>query len=772
MLSPALILCLSAIANPLPAIDAACLPMAPAHLQASEFLSKAKELREKDAWAELATLAEKQIKTDAEQSLALSFLAIAHAGNKDFDEAYQALESLQKNGVDLDGIVEGLGSPMVEVVNAIHAHCWANFDPTFNRKCWQRLYDDFGTSKYAPIAASRLLMASLKDQDLTGIKLYSEFFDRRIQVAIDDKDAGTEADLGRRYVDGYLRALQSNARIEGLAQKVWSQAWQSASEKYSYAGPMGGLMSDGVAIEAAELLARRECEIDTDNAFNTIALATYLSGEKVHPGHPLFEMEAEPSVRFEDCTEEIGLAGLRIARAAAADFDQDGDPDLSLCGRLFENRKGKFVDVGNERGVTQTGLGSVFGDFDGDGYLDLLIAKGGNAVLYRNLGKRGKYQFEDATTSSGLNNIKLESSPEGAAWVDFDDDGDLDIYFALYENPMSVGHHDVLAVNQGDGTFIDQSESLGLHTAGPFCGRGVSPCDVDHDGHSDIFVSNYRLQPNLHWQWRNSGFVDYSAEIGTKGTLQPADGQYYGHTIGSCWGDVDNDGHIDLFSANLAHPRFIRQGFSNQSMLCMNQGDGNFVDQAVQRGIRFQETNSDPAFIDIDNDGDLDLSITNIYEGVPSALFQNDGNGNFQAITFRANAASFHAWGQTWLDFDGDGFLDVIYASSNGVRALRNSGNSNHHLRIALQSKGSDTSAFGAIVTVTTLEEEQPRQWVRQLHNARGTTSQDEPIVHFGLGDYSGRVEVIVRWPDSDRTQKKTPKPDRTYPIKQSQKAK
>jgi hypothetical protein len=771
MLSPALILCLSAVAAPLEATNALCSTAKLAHMQTSEFLSKAKELREKEAWAELAKLAEAQTKTDAEQNLAFSFLAIAHAGNKNFDDAYQALKNLQDKGVDLDSVVEGLGSPMVEVVNAIYAHCWANFDPTFNRQCWQRLYDDFGSSEYAPIAASRLLMADLKEKNESGIKKYSDFFEQRIQLAIEAKDAETEADLGRRYVDGYLRAMKSNARIAELAQAVWSQAWQTASEQYSYEGPMGGVTSQGVALETAELNARRECEIDTDNAFNTIALATYLSGEKIQPGHPLYAMEAEPSVSFEDCTEEIGLAGLRIARVAAADFDQDGDPDLSLCGQLFENRNGKFINVGKERGVTQTGLGSVFGDFDGDGYLDLLIAKGGNAALYRNLGKRGKYRFEDATTSSGLNNIKLESSPEGAAWVDFDDDGDLDIYFALYEDPMSVGHHDVLAVNQGDGTFIDRSKNFGLHTEGPYCGRGVSPCDVDHDGHSDIFVSNYRLQPNLHWQWLNSGFVDASAEIGIKGMLQPADGQYYGHTIGSCWGDVDNDGHIDLFSANLAHPRFIREGFSNQSMLCMNQGDGNFVDEAVQRGLRFQETNSDPALIDIDNDGDLDLSITNIYEGVPSALFQNDGSGNFQPITFRANAASFHAWGQTWLDFDGDGFLDVIYASSNGVRALRNLGNSNHHLRIALQSKGSDTSAFGAIVTVTTMEEEQPRQWVRQLHNVRGTTSQDEPIVHFGLGDYAGRVEVIVRWPDSDRTQKKTPKPDRVYLIKQSQKA-
>jgi hypothetical protein len=731
-----------------------------------DFVGKAADLRGSEKWAELVALAEKEVANETNQALALSYAAIGHAGLKQFDQAYAALTELEKSGVVLDDAVAGLGSPLVEVVNTIYSHCWANFDPAFNRKCWAPLYEQFGDSKYAPVAATRLLMAALKEGKSGEVKEYCAFFEGRIAKAIEDKDVETEADLGRRFVDGYLRAFQSNARVMELAQQTWNQAWSQACAQYEYSGPMGG-----VSLAAAELQARRECEIDTDNAFNTIALATFLSEEAVSDGHPLFEMEAEPSVRFEDVTAEVGLAGFKISRVAAADFDNDGDPDLCLCGQLFENQKGKFVDVGKERGVTQKGLGALFGDYNGDGYLDLLIAKGGHPTLYQNLGKKGKFKFEDVTVASGLDQIKLVASPEGSAWVDFDDDGDLDLYFALYEKPMSVGNPDVLVENLGNGKFVERTDS-GVQADGPWCGRGVSPADVDGDGDSEIFVSNYRLQPNFHWQWQEGKLVDASADAGIKGVIMPADGQYYGHTIGSCWGDVDNDGDLDLFSANLAHPRFIREGFSNQSALLINQGDGTFVDEGIQRGIRFQETHSDPAFIDIDNDGDLDLSLTCIYEGVPSALFQNDGNGNFQPITFRANAASFHGWGQAWLDYDGDGFLDVVYASSNGVRLLRNSGNDNHYLRVKLECKGKDSSAFGAIVTVTEMESETPRSWVRHLLNARGTTSQDEPLVHFGLGDYDGRVQVSVRWPDSDKTQKKTPKPDRVYTLKQTIKAK
>ena len=740
---------------------------APAPPQAGDdFLAHARALRDQESWHELVDFASAGIGKSEDDQLPLAFLAIGQASLKEFPQAVESLQKLAELGVNLDASLAGLGSPMVEVVNAIYGHCWANFDPGFNRECWAPLFVAFPQSSYAGVAASRLLMAALKLADTEEAKRCEDFFEAHLQTARLAKDVSEELGFTKNYVDAYLRAGVSDARVMDLATFVWTTSWSAAQAKFSFEGPI-----TGGDLSTEQLLARRECELDTDHAFNTIAQATALVGLPLEAGHPLFDMESAPLVTFTDITASVGLSGIKESRIAAADFDQDGDPDLSFSGRLFENRKGKFVEVGKERGITHRGSGAVFGDYNGDGNLDLLIAASPRPFLYRNLGKKGKYMFEDVSAACGFAAVQVDAGVEGIAWVDYDDDGDLDIYLGVYEAGGS-GHPDALLENLGDGTFMDASARTGVHDVGPFCGRGVSPADIDGDGDTEIFVSNYRLEQNLLWQWEDGKLLDVSESAGVKGVREPADGNYFGHTIGSCWGDLDNDGDLDLFSANLAHPRFVRQGFSNMSLLGIQQEDGTFSNQILQRGIRFQETHSDPALIDIDNDGDLDLSITCVYEGVPSALYQNDGRGNFSPITFRSGAAMFHGWGQAWLDIDGDGFLDVVFGSSNGVKVLHNSGNANHFLRLDLASKGKDSSAFGAIVKVETMAAEVPQTWVRQLLPARGTGSQDEPLVHFGLGDYAGRLKVSVRWPDYDFTESKNPLADRVFIIKQTRKAK
>ena len=737
---------------------ACCAILAPLQAGVDDFLSSAADLKAKESWNELFQLSEAALQGNPDLTSALAAKAIAEAGLSRFSDAAGSLADLEKAGHPADSPLAGMGAPMVEVVNLIYSKCWANFDPAFNRECWSGLFEQLPHSRYAPVAASRLLMAALKEEAAADVGQLEDFFRERMDAAEAGEDAAGLSDLQARYVDGYLKAGRCSEEVLALAEEAWASKWQAATETH-------GLGEAGVDPAKAQL----ECELDTDKDFNKLALATFLRGE-LREDSPLLAMEAEPSVRFEDITESSGLAGLKQTRVAAADFDRDGDVDLCFGGLLYENRKGRFEDVTAERGLGKRGPTALFGDFDGDGNLDLLVATNPKLTLYRNLGRKGKFLFEDVSASSGVQDAQLDAGAEGAAWVDFDDDGDLDLYCAVYENGGS-GHPDVLLENIGKGRFTPVGEKLGVTGVGPFCGRGVSPVDADGDGDSEIFVSNYRLNENLFWSLEEGALRDQSSALGIKGDRQPEDGKYFGHTIGSCWGDIDNDGDLDLFSANLAHPRFIRQGFSNLSFLGIRGEDGKYPDERAARGIRFQETHSDPAFIDIDNDGDLDLSITCVYEGVPSVLYQNDGNGHFQPITFRAGAAAFHAWGQSWFDFDGDGFLDVLYASANGVRLLRNTGNDHHYLRVSLQSKGKDKHAFGAIVTIEEMDSESPRRWVRQLVNARGTGSQDEPILHFGLGDYAGRVKVQVRWPDTDRTESKTPKPDRVYVIKQARKA-
>ncbi len=737
-------------------------PLAPA---APDFLSEALALREASKWAELSSLAGKELETDAAAPLPLAFLAIAQAGQRHFDDAVETLGRLADQGRDLDQPLDGLESPLGAVLNTIYGHCWANFDPAFNRTCWQALFDRFPESYFASVPASRLLMAALALGDAPAQQRLEEFFESHLEAAREAGDARLTGDLIRRYVDGYLHAGRSDAHILELATESWNDAWKSAAQSRGFEGPV-----TGGRLTREELLARRECELDTDDAFNTLARAQALSGLSLDDSSPLFRMEAEPGVHFEDVTASLGLAGVKETRVAAGDLDGDGNPDLCFQGRIFLNRKGRFQELDPKESGVLHAVSAVLGDPDGDGDLDILVAGRTAVHLYRNDSRKGKPLFKDVSDEAGLAAVKLTANPEGLAWVDADDDGDLDIYVAVYEEPMGTGNPDILLLNLGDGSFEDASADSGVAAAGPFCGRGVSPCDIDGDGDQEIFVSDYRLNANLLWSWNGKQLLDVAAALGVAGQREPSDGEYFGHTIGSVFGDVNGDGRLDLFSANLAHPRFVRQGFSNLSFLGIQGEGGHFQDEALERGIRFQETHSDPALVDIDNDGDLDLSLTCVYEGVPSALFQNDGSGHFTPITFRSGAVVFHGWGQAWLDWNGDGFLDVVYASAGGVHAFQNSGNDNHYIDIQLSSKGADALAFGARVEVET-QGEDPQRWVRTLNPIRGTSSEDQPLVHFGLGSYSGRVEVSVLWPDTNRVEVKRPTVDRVFEFRQARKA-
>ncbi len=737
---------------------------APAAAQEPGFLEQARTLAGREAWAELRDLAVVEFASAGEDNAracdALGQQARAEAGLLEMEACVATLQALAERGVDPAAPLDSLGGPPLALVtDTVWSKCWANYDPDFNRGCWQALFEAFPDSPWAGVGAGRLLMAALKTGDAGAARRLEAWFADALAAAREGGQEEQRLWLTGRLLAGHLEAGHADARILGLAVELWQEAWSSACTRHGYEGPPAGPLAD---LEAAR--RRRECELDTDDAWNRLARATVLAGGTLEAGHPALAIEAEPGARFEDATAAAGLEGLRAARVAARDFDGDGDPDLCFSGRLFENEEGVFREVTKERGLGKGGAGALFGDYDGDGEPDLLVTSSPSPTLYRNLGRKGRYAFEEVSAALGLDRVRFEATPEGAAWADYDGDGDLDLYFAVYENPLGKGHPDVLLENRGKDGFADVSEESGVAAAGPWCGRGVSPCDFDLDGRLEILVSNYRLQPNLLWVRGEDGRLrDRAPDLGFHGVEQQG---AYGHTIGSVWGDADGDGDLDLFCANLAHPRFVRQGFSNLSMLYLQGQDGNWSEEALTRGIRFQETQSDPAFVDYDHDGDLDLSLTCVYEGVPSALLQNDGNGGFQPVTLRSGAVAFHAWGQAWFDFDGDGFLDVLYASSSGVRLFRNLGNGNHWLRVRLETRGEDPDAFGAVVRVQTLEEDPPRTWTRQLVNARGTTSQDEAVLSFGLGAYAGRVEVRVTWPDTGRTTVRKAKPDRTLRIR------
>ncbi|HDH57222.1 MAG TPA: CRTAC1 family protein, partial [Bacteroidetes bacterium] len=219
---------------------------------------------------------------------------------------------------------------------------------------------------------------------------------------------------------------------------------------------------------------------------------------------------------------------------------------------------------------------------------------------------------------------------------------------------------------------------------------------------------------------------------------------WWGHTIGSEWGDFDNDGDLDLITANLAHPRYIE--FSNRTCLYENRldEDGIFREVRGEWGIKYEETHSDPAWGDVDADGDLDLYLTSVYPNRRSFLYLNDfENQRFIDVTYLAGVRITNGWGCAFSDFDNDGDLDLAVGSNDGVHLFRNRGTDRHWIEFEVRAAG------GACGTRLILKRGQETQ-LREISGGKGTTSQHSRIVYFGLGESDKPVNLEVRFPSGE----------------------
>lgn len=470
-------------------------------------------------------------------------------------------------------------------------------------------------------------------------------------------------------------------------------------------------------------------------------------------------------ITFTDVTDSVGLSERKESRVAWADYNNDGYDDLLLNGnRLFKNIQGnKFEDVTNQAGLENLkSNGAVWADFDNDGNLDFYATSGDSQGdrLWRN---NGKGIFIDVTEKAG--NISDDYPTEGAAWADYNNDGFVDLYLANYENWAKHTYlPDILYKNNGNETFTDVTKEAKI--APPFnedrAGRGVNWADYDNDGRLDIFVSNYRLQENF--LWHNNGDGTFSNIASLLGVAGIEVNGLFGHTIGSDWADYDNDGYLDLITANLAHPRYIE--FSNRTMLYKNSGPKNqweFTDVRLQSGIKYEETHSDPAWADIDNDGDLDLYITSIYEGRRSFLYENLGNGKFQDITWLAGVRVFNGWGCAFSDFDNDGDLDLVVGSGSGVKLFRNDGNKNNYLKLKVIGIKSNRAGIGTRIKVSQGNKSQ----IREIQGGKGTTSQNSLIAHFGFGKDNKPVQVEIKFPSGVISTLEPIRPNQLFTIQE-----
>ena len=442
-------------------------------------------------------------------------------------------------------------------------------------------------------------------------------------------------------------------------------------------------------------------------------------------------------VQFTDVTSKAGLKDVSGNRVAWGDFDSDGWEDflLSGAGRLYKNMNGRnFVDVTKDVFIQEVHFGgALWGDLDNDGDLDI-VTKDPENVWINIDHKFHLFQLDSDFVDNGI-------STEGMALGDINRDGNLDLYLANYESNGTY-FLDQYLTGLGDGSFKNVTHDANAAPDDMInrAGRGVNMGDFNNDGELDIFVSNYRLNRNYFFANQGNGMLKEKAEVlGIAG--DEVDG-WWGHTIGSEWGDFDSDGDLDLICANLAHPRYI--DFSNRTMLYENQGKPYFTFKDIRReaGIIYEETNSEPAWGDVNNDGYLDLYLTDVYEGRRSFLYLNNGDKTFRESTWLSGTRHFNGWGTAFCDYDKDGDLDLLVAGGN-IQLFRNDTvNENNWLEIEVQPVvGSD-----GIGTRLLLE---GRNWIqiREIQGGKGSTNQHSLIQHFGLGTQKSGIQIRVEFP-------------------------
>jgi hypothetical protein len=455
----------------------------------------------------------------------------------------------------------------------------------------------------------------------------------------------------------------------------------------------------------------------------------FLVNSKNWPGHPgppsypaLYRNNHDGT--FTDVTKAAGLAVEMYGMGAtAADYDNDGWPDLYVTGlggnRLFRNLgNGTFAEVTAKAGVANGGFSTsaMFFDYDRDGWLDLLVAnyvdwsiekdlfctldgktksyctpesyKGQSMALYRN---RGDGTFEDVTAKAGL--LQPSAKSLGLALLDVDGDGWPDVFVANDTQPNTLYR------NNGNGTFTDVGVAAGVafgETGVARAGMGVDAADYSGSGRPSLVIGNFSNEMmGLYHNEGNGLFIDEAptSTVGRASLLTL--------TFGAFFFDYDLDGRLDIFAAN-----------------------GHVAD-------------------------DINVVQPKVTYAQPPHLFRNLGERRFEEVAPKlgpALARPIVGRGAAYADIDRDGDLDVLISSNNGpAYLLRNDGgNRNNVLRVRTVGTKSNRDGIGAKVTLTLPGGAHP--W-RLVHTGSSYCSQSELTLTFGLGDLAKADNLEVVWP-------------------------
>ena len=515
----------------------------------------------------------------------------------------------------------------------------------------------------------------------------------------------------------------------------------------------------------------------------------------------------EVAIRFEDRQGSSGIGFVLdngttadkpvieavLGGVAVLDFDNDGRLDVyftngarvpglvkdepRFSNRLYRNLgEGGFRDVTERAGLGGAGysMGAAAADFDNDGWTDLYVTGVNRNVLYRN---EGAGRFRDVTEAAGVAGIDASGKKlwsVGAAWLDHDNDGDLDLFVANYLDwspannrvcgaegrrlSCSPTHYgglpNLLYRNEGGGRFRDVSTATGVAA---HVGRGMSVAvaDADGDGFQDVFVANDQMRNFL---FRNAGGKAFEETGVEQGVAYTEDGVPVSG-MGADFRDLDQDGRPDVFLTALGGDRFP---------LFLNTAEGHFVAATHRAGLGFATITMSgwgTGAYDFDNDGDKDLFTANghVSENIgsyshheyrqASAVFRQAGDGRFRDVTAESGAALSQPRahrGAAFGDLDNDGRVDVVVSAIGAPAEVLYNVTAGDAAWLTLELRGtrSNRDGIGAAVRLTGATG-------RVQHNhattAVGYASASDKRVHFGLGADRTAREIEIRWPSGTR---------------------
>jgi len=483
------------------------------------------------------------------------------------------------------------------------------------------------------------------------------------------------------------------------------------------------------------------------------------------------------------------------------DYDQDDWLDIFLvngwrlegfpkghepvCHLFKNNRDGTFTDVTLKSGLARSGWGQAccVGDYNNDGWNDLFVSYYGQNALFRN---NGNGTFTEVTKEAGLLQDRLRWN-SGCAFLDYDRDGNLDLFVANYidfdlkkaalpedENctykgilvacgpPGLEGGKNLLYHNNGDGTFTDVSEKSGMWGALGTYALSAVAADLDNTGWPNIYVANDSTAATYYENQKNGTFKDMAVEAGV--AYSPDGKQQAG--MGVSVGDYNRDGLLDIVKTNFA---------GDTDSLYLNLGDGSFDDQTYQAGlgVNTRLLGWGVSFMDIDNDGWLDILVSNghVYPEVDGTqvdasyaerkyLYRNLRNGQFEdvsliggsGITTPAKARGFAVG-----DYDNDGDLDAVVNCVNAIPQLLRCDSVLNRSWIKIRTVGikSNRTGIGARLKVVAqtgtpvlgAKPGSPLAQIDEVRSSNGYFSASDLRIHFGLGNAKKVDLVEIRWP-------------------------